>query len=389
MTSLPDDRVRGPRGAGRCRLVFGLSILLLVAAELGLGFWARHARTPYEGWDRERGTPTLVPGRHRTPHGEIEIDGLGFVARAAVATEDARHEQIDAQAAVGTLELEGRFRIAALGDSCTFGAGDARSTYPAALERRLDRPDGSSPRTSRVAVVNAGIAGLRSDEAIGRLGHVLDAVHPDVVTLYLGWNDLMKDSPRAQTRAAPLSPFWRVVDDLWLVRGLRKLLFFHLRARFGTPRTASEGETGRFDAFRPDYFEANLHQLIAATRTAGARPLLVTLPHSLRRDLGPMDLLEPPRQYPYFHAGNALGDFVDLIDRYNEAIRRVAQAEAVPVADLASRFDRMTRKEAYFLDTMHPNRRGNELIAEVLERTLREQDMLERSTGSAGAGREE
>ncbi|MBK7947567.1 MAG: SGNH/GDSL hydrolase family protein [Deltaproteobacteria bacterium] len=199
----------------------------------------------------------------------------------------------------------------------------------------------------------------------------------------------MKDSPRAQTHAAPLSAFWRAIDDLWLVRGLRKLLFFHLRARFGTPGTGPEGETGRFSGFRPDYFESNLHQLITATRTAGARPLLVTLPHSLRRELGPMDLIEPPRQYPYFHGGNALGDFVDLIDRYNEAIRRVAKAEAVPVADLAARFDRMTRKEVYFLDTMHPNRRGNDLIAEVLERTLREQGMLERSTGTAGVGREE
>jgi lysophospholipase L1-like esterase len=102
-----------------------------------------------------------------------------------------------------------------------------------------------------------------------------------------------------------------------------------------------------------------------------------------------MELLEPPRQYPYFYAGSALGDSVDLIERYNQAIRRVAKTEAIAVADLAERFDRMTRKEDYFFDTMHPNRRGNDLIAEVLERTLREQRLLERPSMSAGSGREE
>ncbi len=173
------------------------------------------------------------------------------------------------------------------------------------------------------------------------------------------------------------------------MRGLRKLLFFHHRARFGTPRTGAAGQTGRFSAVRPDYFEANLHDLIAATRAAGARPLLVTLPHSLRRDLSPMDLHEPTRQYPYFYAGNALGDFVDLIERYSEAVRRVARVEAVPVADVAVRFDRMTRKEDYFLDTMHPNRRGNGLIAEFLERTLRAEEMLQRPADAADSGREE
>ncbi|MFO0687463.1 MAG: GDSL-type esterase/lipase family protein [Myxococcota bacterium] len=378
--------------ARRIGLALGLLALLLVVAELGLGYWAHHLRTPYEGWDTERGTPTLIPGRYATPFGVVSIDARGFVAEA----ESAADLPVDvAPSGVAGDRRDARIRIAALGDSCTFGAGDPESTWPAALARRLARETGggSSPRAAhgRVAavVVNAGIAGLRSDEAIGRLAYTLAVVHPDVVPIYLGWNDLMKDAPRSQTRAAPLSRLWRAIDDLWLVRGLRKLLFFHLRARFGAPRTGPAGETGRFTGFRPDHFEANLHHLIAATRAAGARPLLVTLPHSLRRDLTPMELLDPIRQYPYFWAGNALGDFVDLIDRYNETIRRVAESEAVPVADLAARFDRIERKPAYFLDTMHPNRRGNELIAEVLERTLQEQGMLVRSPETAASGQEE
>lgn len=139
----------------------------------------------------------------------------------------------------------------------------------------------------------------------------------------------------------------------------------------------------------PAQFEANPHHSIAATRASGALSRLVTLPHSLRRDLSPMDLYMRARQFPYFYAGNATGDIMDLIDRYNEAIRRVARVEAVPVAEGAVRFDRMTRKRDRLLDTMHPNSRGHILIAEVLERTLRGEGMLERPADATDFGREE
>ena len=347
--------------------------LLLVVAELALRTWAHNGRISYETFDARRGTPALVPGRHTTPFGEIEIDEQGFVAGAI------------AEVATSPGHPLPTFRIVALGDSCTFGAGDAESTYPAMLERHLRGQERSG---LDYRVVNAGIAGLNSDEAVGRLDYALDVVRPDVVTIYLGWNDLMKGSPWSQTRAAPLSPLWREIDGLWLTRGFRKLLFYHLRARVGSPRTGSDGQTGRFANFRPDYFEENLFILIEETRKAHARPLLVTLPHSLRRDLQPMDLMGRTLQYPYFHSGNVLGDFVDLIERYNEAIRRVGTAHAVPLADVAERFDHVIRKQDYFLDTMHPNRRGNILIAEVLERALRDSGLLEKPPLPVDLGRD-
>lgn len=353
-------RLRGPHYL--LPATFGI-IALLAIAELALQFWAHHLRVPYERYDADRATPTLVPGKHTTPFGVIEIDAQGFTARAPQDT---------ARSADGILPA---FRIVALGDSCTFGAGDSETTYPVALERRFHARE-RAPFDYQV--VNAGIAGLTSDEAVGRLAYSLEVLKPDLVTIYLGWNDLMKLAPRSQTRAAPFSTLWRAIDQLWLVRGLRKLLFFQLRAQFGDPKTGPESATGRFANFHPTYFEENLRRLIADTRTAGARPILVTLPHSLRRDLSPTELVGRHRQYPYFYSGNALGDFVDLIERYNETIREVGRAEAVPVADVALRFDRMTRKEDYFFDTMHPNRRGNVLIAEVLERSLRENDLLQR-----------
>lgn len=359
--------------ASRLALTLALAaVLSLIVAELTLRTWAHFLRVPYETFDVARGTPALVPGTHSTPFGTIAIDELGFVARAPTEP-------------VGRLD-ESRpvFRILAIGDSCTFGAADAETTFPAILERLL-RQNGHNAFDYQV--VNGGIAGLNSDEAIGRLGYALEVLRPDLVTIYLGWNDLMKLPPRSQTSSVPLSSLWRKVDQLWLSRGLRKLFFYYLRARLKSPRAGANGESGRFARFRPSYFEANLRTLISKSREMGAQPILVTLPHPLRRDLQPIDLVDRHIQFPYFYSGNALGDFMDLIASYNETIRRVGREAGVPVADVAARFDRVTEPSAYFLDTMHPTTRGNALIAEYLERALREQGLLVPPSPSEPGGR--
>lgn len=354
------------RGIGRrAGYAFIAGIVILLVAELGLAVWARYLRAPHETYDPIRGTRALVPGTHTTRFGHFTIDAQGFVARAPEPATDRPHSP----------PLP-RFRVLAIGDSCTFGAADSETPYPAQLERRLRL---HPPAPFDYQVINAGVEGLDSTEALGRLDYALEAVSPDVVLLYLGWNDLMKVAPRSQTRASPLSGLWRSIDSLWLVRGARKLVYFHLRARSGTPGLGAASTTGRFDGFRPSYFEENLHALIERARAAGARPVLLTLPHSLRPDLDRAAIATRLVQFPYFQGGDQLGDFLALIERYNEAIRRVGDETGVPIVDLARRFAGITDPSVYFTDTLHPNARGNTLIAEAIERKL-PPDLLQSSS---------
>ncbi|MBY0401158.1 hypothetical protein K2X89_12745, partial [Myxococcota bacterium] len=124
-------------------------IAIAGAIELLLAVWAHHGRVSYERYDAERMTPTLVPGSHRTPFGVVVVDEHGFTASAPrVPASDADRYRRN-------------FEIVALGDSCTFGAGDAATTYPVALEELLARNESSG---YGYRVVNAGIAGLTSDE---------------------------------------------------------------------------------------------------------------------------------------------------------------------------------------------------------------------------------
>ena len=211
-------------------LAFSATLILLIlgAAELLVRGWAFYARDDAEHWDAETKTFVLEPGEYRSEYGvTAHVNSAGFVGRE--------------------LEPDGPdlWRIVAVGDSCTYGGGSDSDSYPALLDARLNLREGPG---RRFEVVNAGISGLNSELALRRLRTRVLALDPDVVTLYIGWNDLMKFDPLAQVANgadARMSGIARALDNLWLVKGLRKLLFFHLRKYIATPATGPESRARR------------------------------------------------------------------------------------------------------------------------------------------------
>jgi lysophospholipase L1-like esterase len=339
--------------------------LLLGLAEGGVRTWAFFFRESFARWDPGAGTFLLTPGRHRTELGWVLVNRDGFVGK----------------------ELEprvpGLWRIVTLGDSCTFGGGNEVDTYPAMLERRLEA--GLPPGRS-YEVVNAGISGLNSDLVLRRLHSVVPPLQPDVATIYVGWNDLMKVDPVGQQDSGRWSGVARALDELWLARGLRKLLFYHLRPRLSAPTTGPASDTGRFDGFLPDRYEANLRELVRAVREMEARPLLMTLPTVLRPGMTLEELRSAGVIFPYFASAYGVGDFLDLLGSYNRAVRRVAVEEQVSLVDLARLFDALDDPRAFFYDTMHTNSAGMGLIAGWLEEGLRANHLLGDEPSTAAGG---
>ncbi|MCW5657511.1 MAG: arylesterase [Burkholderiaceae bacterium] len=81
--------------------------------------------------------------------------------------------------------------VLALGDSLTFGTGATPDTsYPSVLAA-----------LSGWQVINAGVAGDTSAQALDRLPALLQEHQPALVLVSIGGNDLLRRLPEAQTRA--------------------------------------------------------------------------------------------------------------------------------------------------------------------------------------------
>src|SRR5688572_8808511 len=84
--------------------------------------------------------------------------------------------------------------IVAIGDSMTAGYGvDQELSYPAQLEKEL-RKSGHDYR-----VVNQGVSGSTTTQALGRLSRAMSA-NPDIVIIQLGGNDRSQGIPQDVSR---------------------------------------------------------------------------------------------------------------------------------------------------------------------------------------------
>lgn len=90
---------------------------------------------------------------------------------------------------------DNRPTLVCFGDSLTAGYGtDPGNSYPDFLQADLDA------RGYHYRVVNEGISGNTTKDAVARLGHIL-ALKPSVVVVELGGNDGLRGLPIADSRA--------------------------------------------------------------------------------------------------------------------------------------------------------------------------------------------
>ena len=320
-------------------------LVMLVLGEVGIRTWAYYFRTTYETYNPEIGRLELVRNLHLPDLDgrEILINSKGFVGN-----------EFTVEKPIGT------YRIVAVGDSCTFG-GSWNQAYPYFLERLL-----SSSTTSKFEVINAGIEGYNSTFALARIREEVIPLSPDLVIIYIGWNDLMKVNPDNLSKRGRYTWLATFIDKSYLMKALNKLLFYYLRPMVQKPKLeSSEQDLHVFDQFVPTVYEENLERMVLAVKEGGARVLLLTRPTVAVLDMTQEDIAKQDLFFPYFAGTYSLGKFLSLHDSYNRSVLRVADKYQVPVVDL----DRIVNgypKPDLFWDTMHPSEKGQRLIAKVL-----------------------
>lgn len=272
-------------------------------------------------------SPSLVyrntPGYENRAMG-LRVNALGF-----------RGEAFDRQR-----RSEDPPRIICLGDSCTFGwFVDDAHTYPVLLQKRL------AEGGFKAQVINAGVPGYSSWQARVWCEEELFSLRPDVLVLYVGWNDLFEADPVADSQKSPRAKKWA-----FLMRKSQFLtLLRHSLTRLKDMRAGpSAPGDRRYTNFDPRFYRYQMEWILQASETRGIRVMLLTLPTS-----------HPPSS-DVIASGGAEAKRHMLYRTYNQSIHRLGERRGTVLVDLAKR---MNGRLDLFSDFCHPSPAGNEVIA--------------------------
>jgi lysophospholipase L1-like esterase len=259
-----------------------------------------------------------------------------------------------------------RFRILAIGDSCTFGTtlGEAYP-YPRVLESELRRMGRD------VEVINAGVEGYGPANVLARLGE-LEALRPELTTIYIGWNALYSETFMKEGRGVlGHSSALRILSDAYK-RAAAALDDPQHQALLAYEKPKHPDHDAPEVAALDDYTPSFLPQLVRVVdslQSSGSRVVLITLPGLYAMDEAPdartlqKGHLPPFTDNPYVLARMA--------GRYNDCLRELGRSRGLQVIDLdawgrkalAPRADR-------FFDAVHLYEEGQRMIGARLAEAL-------------------
>ena len=229
---------------------------------------------------------------------------------------------------------DGRVRVVAMGGSTTGGAyqnDDLSQFYPARLDELLP---------ARFVVLNQGVGGWTTWHIRRYLEDQLARLQPDVLTLYVGHNDALTQTPMpyrdlyaAWKQHGTLGQTSSRLGQLRLYQGLRFFL-------------VSLTPPARRIAVPLDHAEDNLAAILQAVTGRGGKVILAS--EGLSPDPGPLAA-------------------------YNAMLARLAdQSPDVVFVDTAARLYDDASGEQMFLDDCHLTEPGHRLVAQALYDALAE-----------------
>jgi lysophospholipase L1-like esterase len=345
-----------------------LTVLLLLVALEGLGqlvWWRLEVRA----LDRraERGEVQLrndainfmkQPDRH---YGYALRPGFDRGGHAINAEGFAQRDTVERSRRLGAL------RVVAMGESTTQGHHTDVGNYPVYLRAALQQ---RSNGARDVEMINAGVSGWISDQLALRAERQLAAYRPDIVVLYMGWNDFQTYSPYGSPPARSWfeDTYGMVTPDRLGLRSVELLsaAYTSLSTRVATkirPLRTSPAESPHPAGEVYRFYRASLDRIVTAYRqqNPGVRIAICTL-------VGRWPMAPPgDTSDPWWIKERRLSqaEAAEAVARFNELIRQYARSRDLILIDAAAAFARLDRT-ALMWDFAHMHSEGYELLALVI-----------------------
>jgi len=327
-----------------------LMLATLACLEGTIRVWAYYFRSTYEAYDISKGRYLPVPGVHQISGGPpLIVNSKGFIGPEFEAKKP-----------------KDVYRIFSIGDSCTFGSMDV--VYPGLVHTKLN----ATGNGKKYEVINAGVEGYHSGFALARLKEDVLQYRPDLVTIYVGWNDFMKVNPEKLSEVGRYAWLGRVMELSYLVKAYKKVLFSYIRPLIVKPDVVNTREDlHAYDSFEPIDFRNNLIEMIRTLKSWDINVLIMTRPTVVREGMSYEEIKRQNVVFPWYGSAYSVNKLLSLHHAYNRVTEKVAAQESVPLLDLAAEFEKHNKNELFW-DTMHPNEKGHRLIADQVFARLQE-----------------
>jgi lysophospholipase L1-like esterase len=280
--------------------------------------------------------------------------------------------------------VPGNLRVAAMGESTTQGHDIYTANYPRYLKRLLEW---HAPRPGGIEMINAGVSGWYSDQVALWAERKVAAFQPDVVVLYVGWNDFQVydpfvlpfprsafyDSYGGTAYLIESSPFKLV----WIASALaERVRSRRLEAKKAVEAYEIPGGPKRQYAASPEetyqYFVQSMDRLVGAFRQGNPEVKIAVCTLVARWPAGTLADYASRQGATYWMKMHALSpqDAAASHKRFNEVIREYARQRHLALVDAEVAFSKLDRATLQW-DFAHFTAEGYELLAEVIYESLR------------------
>ncbi len=264
----------------------------------------------------------------------------------------------------------GSKRVIVMGGSAAFGQGASADdrVFSAVLERMMR--DSPVPAGRTVEVYNAGVLGYNSMQEFLLLATRLMEYAPDALVLFDGWNDMYFGGTLEPGIQEAFHPIFYEFDTLLARNGqplrnvprssaIFRMLERTINARRGSALQRTFGQFSDNEKIILSLYRLNLKRICRLARAHGVEVVIAPQPEVFQR-AGTIPDAELERRREAETDGYAELSRTQY-PLFIETAREVAAAQEVIFADFGGVFD--ATGDEIFVDRVHLNDRGNELIA--------------------------
>jgi lysophospholipase L1-like esterase len=261
----------------------------------------------------------------------------------------------------------GVLRIATLGCSCTAVCLGTPETYPGIMEKKLTRKMGP-----KIEVLNAGVGSYSSFQGLQRLKYAVLKYHPDIITIFFGWNDhwvtLVPDNRvrlRGDLEVAVINFLEKLRTYQWFHYWLARIRGLDLRPKKSDQEQVIEKMKDLVPRVSTAEYEKNLNAMIDLAQTQNTQVLLITAPSDFSN-------FKPFLNFPF-----PKEVLIEIHNQYNEIVRQIARERSVQLLDLAQIVSEVPQGSVLSGDGIHFHPDGCGFVAEKIVDRLIETKMVE------------